>query len=94
MRKRMLVRYSDAFVVLPGGFGTLDEIFETITLMQTGKIDPFPVVPMGRVTGRASGASSGATLIEEGTTSPEDLELSSRREALGTVKAGRGQRPR
>jgi uncharacterized protein (TIGR00730 family) len=47
VRKVMLVKYSVAFVALPGGFGTLDEIFETATLMQTGKIANFPVVMMG-----------------------------------------------
>ncbi|MGH7162800.1 MAG: TIGR00730 family Rossman fold protein [Planctomycetota bacterium] len=48
VRKVMLVKYSYAFVVLPGGFGTMDEIFETITLIQTGKIRGFPLVVMGR----------------------------------------------
>jgi uncharacterized protein (TIGR00730 family) len=48
VRKIMLVKYSYAFIALPGGFGTLDEIFETATLIQTGKIQDFPLVLMGR----------------------------------------------
>jgi hypothetical protein len=47
VRKMMLVKYSYAFVALPGGFGTLDEIFETATLIQTGRIRDFPVVLLG-----------------------------------------------
>jgi len=47
VRKVMLVKYSSAFIVMPGGFGTLDEAFEVITLMQTGKLDRFPVISMG-----------------------------------------------
>ena len=46
-RKIMFVRYASAFVVLPGGFGTIDELFEALTLMQTGKINDFPVVLVG-----------------------------------------------
>jgi uncharacterized protein (TIGR00730 family) len=48
VRKVMLVKYSYAFIALPGGFGTLDEIFETATLIQTGKIQDFPLVLVGR----------------------------------------------
>lgn len=48
VRKVMLIKYSYAFVAMPGGFGTLDEIFETLVLIQTGKIHDFPVVLMGK----------------------------------------------
>ena len=47
VRKVMLVKYSSAFVVMPGGFGTLDEAFEVGTLIQTGKLDKFPIVGLG-----------------------------------------------
>lgn len=48
VRKLMLVKYSYAFIALPGGFGTLDEVFETATLIQTSKIQDFPLVLMGK----------------------------------------------
>lgn len=47
VRKVMLVKYSCAFLALPGGFGTLDEVFEAATLIQTGKIGPFPIILIG-----------------------------------------------
>jgi uncharacterized protein (TIGR00730 family) len=48
VRKTMFIKYSQAFVVLPGGFGTLDELFEALTLVATGKITKFPIVLVGR----------------------------------------------
>lgn len=48
VRKVLLFKYSYAFVILPGGFGTMDELFEALTLIQTGKIQNFPLVVMGR----------------------------------------------
>jgi uncharacterized protein (TIGR00730 family) len=48
VRKVMLVKYANAFVILPGGFGTMDELFEAITLIQTGKILPFPTILVGK----------------------------------------------
>jgi len=48
VRKTMFVKYSTAFIVFPGGFGTMDELFEALTLIQTGKVKHFPVVLFGR----------------------------------------------
>ena len=75
VRKVMLVKYSCAFVVMPGGFGTMDEIFETLTLMQTGKIEAFPVVCMGSDYWREFRDFMEASLIAEKTIERRDLEL-------------------
>ncbi|MGE0555507.1 MAG: TIGR00730 family Rossman fold protein [Gemmatimonadales bacterium] len=75
VRKVMLVKYSHAFVVLPGGFGTLDELFEAITLVQTGKIGQFPVVLMGADYWRPLVDFVRGTLLANAAISPEDLEL-------------------
>ena len=47
VRKTLLIKYSYGFVIMPGGFGTMDELFEALTLIQTGKIRNFPIVVMG-----------------------------------------------
>lgn len=75
IRKVMLVKYSQGFVVMPGGFGTLDELFEAITLIQTLKINTFPIILVG--TEYWSGLLDWIknTLIEEKMISPEDINL-------------------
>ena len=75
VRKTMFVKYSQAFVVLPGGFGTLDELFEALTLVQTGKITKFPIVLVD--SSYWSGLLSWIrdTVIAEGNVSPADLDL-------------------
>ena len=72
VRKVMLVKYSYAFVVLPGGFGTLDEIFETLTLKQTGKIKDFPIVLMGVDYWQPLMEFMQARLVSEGTIDAHD----------------------
>src|SRR5262245_30819867 len=74
VRKVLLLKYSYAFVVLPGGFGTLDELTEALTLIQTGKIAQFPVVLMGRAYW-APFTEMCKRMIEAGTISPHDLDL-------------------
>jgi uncharacterized protein (TIGR00730 family) len=75
VRKTVFVKYSQAFVVMPGGFGTLDELFEAVTLVQTGKITQFPIVLVG--SDYWSGLRSWVvdTMLAEGKISPGDPEL-------------------
>jgi uncharacterized protein (TIGR00730 family) len=74
-RKTMFVKYASGFVVLPGGFGTMDELFEALTLVQTRKVIRFPVVLMG--TGYWGGLIHWirTTMQESGKIGPRDLEL-------------------
>jgi uncharacterized protein (TIGR00730 family) len=75
IRKVMFVKYSRAFVILPGGFGTLDELFEAITLIQTKKILPFPVILLGD--GYWAGLLEWIrnTMLAREKISPEDLNI-------------------
>jgi len=75
VRKVMFVKYSQGFVVMPGGFGTLDEFFEAFTLIQTKKIDQFPLILVGRSFWSGLMEWVKNTLLEEGNISPEDLDM-------------------
>lgn len=76
VRKVMFVKYSQGFVVLPGGFGTLDELFEALTLIQTKKIARFPVVLVGKeFWGGLVDWIKETLLARAGNISPEDMDL-------------------
>lgn len=74
-RKVMLVKYATAFIIMPGGLGTLDELTEVLTLMQTHKIKPFPVVLFGREYWQGFLTWLRSTVLARGLISEEDLEL-------------------
>jgi uncharacterized protein (TIGR00730 family) len=75
VRKVLLVKYSTAFVVFPGGFGTIDELFEALTLIQTKKIKPFPVFLVGVEYWRGLLQWLQGTLVRAGTIAEHDLHL-------------------
>lgn len=75
VRKVMLVKYSSAFFALPGGFGTLDEIFETLTLIQTHKIRPFPVILIGKAYWGGLITWMQERMLAEGLIREDDLRL-------------------
>jgi uncharacterized protein (TIGR00730 family) len=74
VRKMMMLKYSMGFVILPGGFGTLDELFETATLIQTGKLSHFPMVLMGHDYWDDLLAFVRDTMVPAGTINPEDFD--------------------
>jgi hypothetical protein len=74
-RKIMFVRYASGFVVFPGGFGTLDELFESLTLIQTGKVRNFPVILVGTDYWRDLFEWLRDRVLAEGKTSPHDMDL-------------------
>jgi len=92
VRKVMLVKYSSAFVVMPGGFGTLDEAFEVVTLIQTTKLESFPVVALGGGFWDELDVFLRDTMLAEGTISEADRQVislaDSPAKALSIIVAG------
>lgn len=75
VRKTMFIKYSNAYVIFPGGFGTMDELFEALTLIQTRKIRNFPVVLFGSQYWRGLLSWLQSTMLNEKMINPEDLSL-------------------
>jgi uncharacterized protein (TIGR00730 family) len=75
VRKTMFVKYAQAFVIFPGGFGTFDELFESLTLVQTEKIDHFPIILFGRSYWQGLLDWIRAEVVGQGNVSARDLEL-------------------
>lgn len=75
IRKTMFVKYAEAFIIFPGGFGTMDELFEALTLVETGKIRNFPIVLFGSKYWTGLIEWIRATMLPEGKISPADLKL-------------------
>ena len=75
VRKTMFIKYSNAYIIFPGGYGTMDELFEALTLIQTRKIRNFPVVLFGSQYWRGLLAWLTSTMLNEKMISPEDLHL-------------------
>src|SRR5688572_2034350 len=75
VRKTMFVKYAQAFVIFPGGFGTLDELFESLTLVQTGKIDHFPILLVGTDYWQGLVDWLRGPLVRERKIDPHDMDL-------------------
>src|SRR2546430_11895167 len=90
VRKTMFVKYSTGFNVFPGGYGTMDELFEALTLIQTGKVKHFPVILFGRAYWQGLAERLRDRLAGEGKSAPTHLQLftitGSPREALAIVR--------
>jgi uncharacterized protein (TIGR00730 family) len=85
VRKTMFVKYAQAFVILPGGFGTLDELFEALTLVQTRKVTRFPVILFGSAYWAGLLDWIRGTLAETGTINAADLDLITVTDDIGEV---------
>ncbi len=75
VRKVLFVKYAVAYVILPGGFGTMDEFFEAVTLIQTKKIKPFPVILVGTDYWKGLLDWIKGTVLKQGIISPDDLDI-------------------
>jgi uncharacterized protein (TIGR00730 family) len=75
VRKTMFVKYAQGFVIFHGGFGTMDELFEALTLIQTGKVQTFPVILVGQAYWHGLRAWLHDTMLAEGKIAPADLDL-------------------
>jgi len=74
-RKVMFLKYSQAFIIMPGGFGTMDELFESLTLIQTNIVQGFPVIMVGKKYWARLYKWLKDVMLKEGAISPEDLDL-------------------
>jgi uncharacterized protein (TIGR00730 family) len=96
VRKTMFVKYSTAFIVFPGGYGTMDELFEALTLIQTGKVKHFPVILFGVAYWQGLAEWLRERVAGEGKVAATDLTLftitDSPREAVATVRQARERR--
>ena len=97
VRKTMFVKYAQGFVVMPGGFGTLDELFEALTLVQTQKVTKFPVVLFDRSYWSGLIDWLASTVLERGAIKETDLSLFTLTddvdEAVEVMRAGIADRP-
>jgi len=96
VRKTMFVKYSTAFIVFPGGYGTMDELFEALTLIQTGKVKHFPVILFGEEYWSGLAEWLRDRVVGEGKIAAADLKLftvtDSPREAVTIVRQARERR--